>query len=108
MIGGNTRVNSDVPPFFLYSDFNVAPKGLNTVGLRRAGLSAADVSALKVAYRLLYQSNLKLDVSLSRIETEIPTEHTLHLVRFIRASKRGICRPRFSKSDRDAGERGGG
>ncbi|HXF25636.1 MAG TPA: acyl-ACP--UDP-N-acetylglucosamine O-acyltransferase, partial [Bryobacteraceae bacterium] len=33
MIGGNTRVNSDVPPFFLYSDFNIAAKGLNLVGL---------------------------------------------------------------------------
>ena len=29
MIGGNTRVNSDVPPFFLYSGFNVEAKGLN-------------------------------------------------------------------------------
>ena len=37
MIGGNTRVNSDVPPFFLYSGFNVEAKGLNLVGLKRAG-----------------------------------------------------------------------
>ena len=29
---------------------------------------------------------------LERIETEIPTEHTLYLVKFIRASKRGIGR----------------
>jgi UDP-N-acetylglucosamine acyltransferase len=27
MIGGNSRVNSDAPPFFLYSGFNVAPGG---------------------------------------------------------------------------------
>ena len=27
MIGGNTRVNLDVPPYFLYSDFNVTPMG---------------------------------------------------------------------------------
>src|ERR1700676_4160874 len=33
MIGGNTRVNSDIPPFFLYSSFNIAAKGLNLVGL---------------------------------------------------------------------------
>src|SRR5438105_7865530 len=39
MIGGNSRVNSDVPPYFLCSDFNVAAKGLNLVGLRRAGFS---------------------------------------------------------------------
>ena len=34
MVGGNTRVNSDLPPFFLYSDFNVAAKGLNLVGFK--------------------------------------------------------------------------
>src|SRR5271155_159346 len=41
MIGGNTRVNLDVPPYFLYSDFNVTPMGLNLVGLRRGGFSTA-------------------------------------------------------------------
>src|SRR5579864_8746926 len=40
MIGGNTRVNSDVPPFLLCTEFNVAARGLNLVGLKRAGFSA--------------------------------------------------------------------
>jgi UDP-N-acetylglucosamine acyltransferase len=92
MIGGNTRVNSDLPPYFLYSDFNVAAKGINMVGLRRAGFSASEVRALKEAYRLLYRTGLKLEEALKRIETENATEHTRHLVAFIRASKRGICR----------------
>lgn len=96
MIGGNTRVNSDVPPFFLYSDFNVAPKGLNIVGLKRAGFTQEQISALKTAYRLLYRSGLKLEEALRRIETEIPTEETRHLVAFIRSSERGICRPATS------------
>lgn len=92
MIGGNSRVNLDVPPYFLYSDFNVTPMGLNIVGLRRAGFSAADVRALKQAYKLLYKSGLKLEDALSRILEEVPTEHTQHLAAFIRSSKRGICR----------------
>ncbi len=92
MIGGNTRVNLDVPPYFLYSDFNVAPKGLNIVGLRRAGFTAGEVRALKLAYKLLYKSGLKLEDALTRIETESPTAHTQHLVAFVRSSKRGICR----------------
>lgn len=92
MIGGNSRVNSDLPPFFLYSDFNVAAKGLNLVGLKRAGFTREQVQALKSAYRLLYRSGLKLDDALQRIETEVDTEHTRHLVAFIRSSKRGICR----------------
>jgi len=74
MIGGNTRVNLDVPPYFLYSDFNVAPKGLNLVGLRRAGFSHSDVLVLKQAYRLLYQSGLKLEDALTRIESECDSE----------------------------------
>jgi UDP-N-acetylglucosamine acyltransferase len=92
MIGGNTRVNSDVPPFFLYAGHDVVAKGLNVVGLKRAGYKASDVSVLKKAYQILYRSGLKLQDALARIETEIPTPDTLHLVSFIRASKRGICR----------------
>jgi UDP-N-acetylglucosamine acyltransferase len=92
MIGGNTRVNSDVPPFFLYSDFNVAPKGLNLVGLRRAGFSRSEMEALKNAYRILYRSGLKLDEALAKIEAEVDSENARHLVEFVRSSKRGICR----------------
>ena len=92
MIGGNTRVNSDVPPFFLYTGFNVEAKGLNLVGLKRAGYKASEVSVLKKAYQLLYRSGLKLQDALARIESEIPTAETLHLVAFVRRSERGICR----------------
>ncbi len=92
MIGGNSRVNSDLPPYFLYSDFNVAAKGLNLVGLRRAGFSGDEIGALKKAYRILYRAGLKLEEALERIEAELDTEHARHLVRFVRGSKRGICR----------------
>jgi UDP-N-acetylglucosamine acyltransferase len=92
MIAGNTRINSDVPPFFLYAGYNVAAKGLNVVGLKRAGYKASDVSVLKKAYQILYRSGLKLADALAKIEAEIPTPETLHLVQFVRSSERGICR----------------
>jgi UDP-N-acetylglucosamine acyltransferase len=92
MIAGGVRVNMDAPPYFLYGGLYITPNGLNKVGLRRAGLTRADVEPLKTAYQLLYRSGLKLEDALSRIETTIPTEHTLHLVDFIRRSKRGVCR----------------
>jgi UDP-N-acetylglucosamine acyltransferase len=92
MIGGNTRINSDVPPFFLYAGYNVEAKGLNVVGLKRAGYKASDLTTLKKAYQILYRSGLKLEEALARIETEIPTPDTLHLVKFVRSSERGICR----------------
>ena len=92
MIGGNTRVNSDVPPFFLYSGFDVEAKGLNIVGLKRAGFRAAEVATLKKAYQILYRSGLKLKEALAKIESELATPETLELVDFVRKSQRGICR----------------
>ena len=92
MIGGNTRVNSDVPPFFLYSGFNVEAKGVNIVGLKRAGFSAKQIAVLKIAYRLLYRSGLKLEPALQRIEAEVGGPDAAHLVKFIHGSQRGICR----------------
>jgi UDP-N-acetylglucosamine acyltransferase len=92
MIAGGTRVNKDTPPFFLYAGLYVEAKGLNAVGLRRAGFTSCDVAPLKKAYRILYRSGLKLDAALERIEAETPTPETLELVRFIRSSNRGICR----------------
>jgi UDP-N-acetylglucosamine acyltransferase len=92
MVAGNARVNQDLPPFFLYSGTDSAPTGLNVVGLRRAGFSSAERAILKQAYRLLFLSGLKLEEALRRIEAEIPTPHTLHLVEFVRGSKRGIGR----------------
>ena len=92
MIGGNTRVNSDAPPFFLYSGFDIEAKGLNVVGLKRAGFTRAHLSNLKKAYQLLYRAGLKQEEALTRIEQELPDENTRHLVAFIRASRRGICR----------------
>ena len=96
MISGNTRVNLDVPPFFLYSDAGsyVEPIGLNTVGLKRAGFLPPRIAALKQAYRTLYRSGLKLEAALARMEAEIATPDVLHLVAFIRGSRRGICRPK--------------
>ncbi len=92
MIGGNTRVNKDAPPYFLYTDFNITPCGVNSVGLKRAGFSQEEIGRLRQAYRLLFRSGLKLDDALSQIEKEVPGEYARHLVAFVRGSTRGICR----------------
>jgi UDP-N-acetylglucosamine acyltransferase len=92
MIGGNTRVNLDVPPFVLASEFNVAVHGLNLVGLRRAGMNRETIRQLKEAYRILYRAGLPQEKALERIEKEFPGEEAQQMAAFIRGSKRGICR----------------
>jgi UDP-N-acetylglucosamine acyltransferase len=91
MIGGNTRVNQDLPPYFLYSDFNVAAKGINVVGLKRNGFTMDDIRALKSCYRTLYREGLKLEDACARLAA---LGHPLaqHIVDFIQSSRRGIVR----------------
>lgn len=92
MVAGNTRVNLDLPPFFMYAGHDARPVGLNVVGLKRAGFSVAQVGQIKTAYRVLYRSGLKLETALGKIESELADENTLHLVEFVRNSRRGISR----------------
>ena len=93
MIGGNSRVNTDAPPFFLYSGFDIKPVGLNMVGLKRADFGTAEIAALKRAFRILYRSGLRLEQAIAQLEQEAVDENTLHLSRFLKRSERGICRP---------------
>lgn len=90
MVGGNTRVNSDLPPFFLYSGFHVEAMGLNVVGLRRAGIAASDVKLLKRAYHLLYRAGLPRTQALAQIGA-LGSPLTQHLVDFVQRSRRGIA-----------------
>ncbi len=93
MVAGNSRVNLDLPPFFTYHGFDAVPVGLNTIGMRRAGFTLAELNEVKAAYKLLYKSKLKLEDALARIEAELKGPHAEHLVRFVRGSERGIARP---------------
>lgn len=52
-IAAYARIHHDVPPFVKASDDDVI-RGLNTVGLRRAGFAEQDILALKEAARRLF------------------------------------------------------
>lgn len=91
MVGGKSKIVQDVVPFFLTDGNPARVRGLNSVGLRRAGFSAESTSALKNAYRLLLRSDIPLQEALDRIG-QTDDENVLHLVNFIRTSKRGFTR----------------
>ncbi len=92
MVGGLSRVNKDVPPYFLVKgDSEVWT--LNQVGMKRAGLSEIARGQLREAFRLLYRSGLNTTQSIKAIQaTKDPVPEVQHLIRFIQESRRGICR----------------
>ena len=89
MVGGKSKIVQDVLPFFITDGNPARVRGLNSVGLRRAGFSADSRLALKRAYRLLFRGALPLAVALATLE-QSEDEHVRHLIDFIRNSRRGI------------------
>ena len=97
MISGGSAVRQDVIPFCLADGHPARPLGLNVVGLRRAGFSGAQVRELKNAYRTLFARDKTRARALEEIEDAFapkPPPAIEELLAFVRASERGIARPR--------------
>jgi UDP-N-acetylglucosamine acyltransferase len=89
MVGGKSKIVQDVLPFFTTDGNPAYVRGLNSIGLRRAGFTADSRKALKDAYRVLFRSKLPINEALTELAT-IDDSNVAHLVRFIRDSERGI------------------
>jgi UDP-N-acetylglucosamine acyltransferase len=91
--GGCSKIVQDVPPF-LIADGNPAEiRGINLVGLERAGFPPESVKAIKEAFRLLYRSKLNTRQAIEAVRKEIePREEIKQLLEFIEKSERGIIR----------------
>jgi UDP-N-acetylglucosamine acyltransferase len=91
--GGCSKIVQDVPPF-LIADGNPAEiRGVNLVGLERAGHAPESVKAIKEAFRLIYRSKLNTRQAIEAVRNEIePREEITQLIEFIEKSERGIIR----------------
>jgi len=90
MIGGLSAVNRDAPPFMLaVGNRPCTVMGLNTVGLRRAGVDHEGRTKLRHAYRLLFRSSLILPDAVAQI-ADLGGPEVAHLLAFVKASRRGL------------------
>jgi UDP-N-acetylglucosamine acyltransferase len=93
-LGGCGKLTADLPPFMLADGLPATVRGVNVVGLRRAGVPAAARRAIQEAHGLLYRRGLTPKGALERIRREIPPgPHITMLIEFIEAARRGICGP---------------
>ena len=92
MVGGVSKINQDIPPFMLADGVPARVIELNRIGLRRAGVPPSVRSNLRLAYKILYRSNLNHTQALERIEEEIERSEELdYLVDFIRGIQAGFA-----------------
>ena len=91
--GGCSKIVQDVPPFFIADGNPAEVRGVNQVGLERAGFTPETLRALKEAYRILYRGKLNVKQAVETIRQEIATTPEIkELCNFIESSRRGIIR----------------
>mgnify|MGYP006271289295 CR=1 FL=1 len=92
-VGGKSAVVKDIPPYVIASGDRARLHGLNTVGLKRRGMSDATLSGLKKTYRIIFRVGLTLNEALQRVRAEVePTPEVTGFIEFIQGSNRGITR----------------
>lgn len=90
MVGGLARVVKDVPPYVTIDGNSGYVVGLNSIGLRRAGYTHAQIGELKAAYRTIYRRGLNWNSVLATLGAEFPTGPAAHFLEFLQGTARGI------------------
>jgi UDP-N-acetylglucosamine acyltransferase len=90
---GGSAISKDLPPYTVARGDNRIC-GLNVVGLRRSGFSAADRMELKKLYRLLFRSGKRLSDAVSAGRETFSTPAAKVMLDFVTTAKRGVCADR--------------
>jgi UDP-N-acetylglucosamine acyltransferase len=91
LVGGNSVCSKDVPPFCMVEPCTWnGVKGMNIIGMRRAGMSADQRVEVKRVFKLLYNSDLNTAQALEQIDS-LEGDVAAEMARFVRESERGIC-----------------
>lgn len=91
LMQGGSAISKDLPPYTVARGDN-GICGLNTVGLRRAGIPADRRLELKRLYRALFRSGLALRTAIEAARTQFQSAEARCLLDFLAESRRGICR----------------
>ena len=87
---GLSRASRDVPPFALMDGTHTI-RGVNRVGLRRAGFDRTRMRAVVEAFRILFGERRNLKLAMAEVEAADPTPDVQELLAFLRASRRGVA-----------------
>ena len=97
MIGFQSHVSQDVPPFMMVDGNPLAVRGFNVEGLRRRGFSAERIAAVKQMHRLLYRAGHTLEQAselIAALAAQMPDARgdVDLMTGFLASAQRGIAR----------------
>ena len=99
MVGFQSRVSQDVPPFMTVAGQPLVVSGINAEGLRRRGYSRERIQFVRRMHRTLYREGLRLEEAREALsglagqaEPEVVADLKM-MLDFLAAASRGIVRP---------------
>ncbi|HEY6454069.1 MAG TPA: acyl-ACP--UDP-N-acetylglucosamine O-acyltransferase [Steroidobacteraceae bacterium] len=92
-VAGGAILTRDLPPYVMIAGNPARPSSINSEGLKRRGYTAGQIRNLRMAYRILYRSELKLADAIVRL-TELARDNAevQPLLAFIDTSTRSLVR----------------
>jgi UDP-N-acetylglucosamine acyltransferase len=88
---GLSGTSRDVPPYAVI-DWQHTVRGVNVVGLKRAGFDERRIRAIREAFRVLFRKGRNLALAVKELEEGARADADLSaLLEFIKSSKRGVC-----------------
>jgi UDP-N-acetylglucosamine acyltransferase len=92
-VAGGAILTRDLPPYVMIAGNPAKPNSINSEGLKRRGYTPGQIRNLRLAYRILYRSELKLVDAVARL-TELARDNAevQPLLSFIDASTRSLVR----------------
>jgi UDP-N-acetylglucosamine acyltransferase len=93
MMRGLSRTSRDVPPFCIMDGTHTL-RGINVIGLKRAGIPSKSIHALRHAFTALFGSRQNLKLAVERFTNSADTPNcteVIEMLDFIRTSKRGVA-----------------
>ncbi len=93
IVGGFSGARLDLPPYAKIDGRPGRIVGVNSVGLKRKGLSLEDRTLIKKAFNYLWFSKLNTQQAIEKIKNEIPSnQYVDNLIEFMTTSKRGVTK----------------
>jgi UDP-N-acetylglucosamine acyltransferase len=91
LMRGLSGTSRDVPPYAIV-DWQHTVRGVNVLGLKRAGFNDKRIRAIKEAFRVLFRKGRNLSLAVKEVEEKGQANSDVSaLLEFIRSSKRGVC-----------------
>lgn len=107
-LAGGSMIVGDVIPFAIAMGNRAKLRGLNVVGLKRSGMSRAEIHVLRRAYRMIFDPARPMAENLEQARAEFAgSPQAMKIVDFLSVrEKRHFCVPPLRRSGDDADDDG--